>query len=186
MLQNSGWIRSKQEEVPVDVDGNPLPWMTYSCIWFLESSLPTGLDILEYGSGYSTLWFSEAKQASHVIAVERKPEWQSIMQRRAGENVDIVRASVDEGYTAVGDGYSRFNVIVNDGVKRPEIAARIPDWITDDGIVIWDDWDGYTDSDAAPLTNRGFRYIEFRGLKPGAAEKNSTAVFYRNENILGI
>ena len=54
-----GWIRSATARRPVDVDGQPIPWMTYGLIRFLDKRLPASIDVFEYGAGNSTLWWSQ-------------------------------------------------------------------------------------------------------------------------------
>lgn len=35
-LKKAGWFRSYKEQLPIDNNGNPIPWMTYPSISFLE------------------------------------------------------------------------------------------------------------------------------------------------------
>jgi hypothetical protein len=58
-LKNIGWINTFNNKMPVDGNNNPLPWVTYSFIDFISERLTNSMDIFEYGSGNSTLWYSK-------------------------------------------------------------------------------------------------------------------------------
>lgn len=51
----------------------PLPIINYEAIRFLQCYLTQGHNVLEYGSGYSSLWYSQ--RASRVYSVEDNPTW---------------------------------------------------------------------------------------------------------------
>ena len=52
------------EGKPVDKDGNPLPWISIPAIEILREKDLGDLFVFEYGSGNSTIWFSESKKNS--------------------------------------------------------------------------------------------------------------------------
>jgi len=73
MSIKDGWARSHQEGVPIDDNGNPLPWFTYEAIELLESAEKSLWEIFEYGCGFSTLWWSP--RVKHVTSVEHDLNW---------------------------------------------------------------------------------------------------------------
>ncbi|RAX52078.1 hypothetical protein CCY99_07985 [Helicobacter sp. 16-1353] len=57
----------------VDKNGNPIPWYTYPAIEFLGNLDFSKKNILEYGSGNSSLFW--AKRAKMVVSIENDREW---------------------------------------------------------------------------------------------------------------
>jgi len=72
-LDPIGWSRSKREQVPVDSDGEPLPWWTYPAIEFVEQAVRAEDRVFEYGAGNSTMWW--ASRVTQVIAVDHDQKW---------------------------------------------------------------------------------------------------------------
>jgi hypothetical protein len=72
-LVQIGYLESQVNKLPIDVNGNPLPWMNYPFIDFLSKRLYPEMEIFEYGAGYSSLYF--ANRVGKVISVEYNKEW---------------------------------------------------------------------------------------------------------------
>ena len=68
-----GWINSLKKQMPMDENFNPLPWVTYGFIDFISERLNNSMDIFEYGSGNSTLWY--AMRVNSITSVEHDSEW---------------------------------------------------------------------------------------------------------------
>ncbi|MCF7838005.1 MAG: class I SAM-dependent methyltransferase [Candidatus Marinimicrobia bacterium] len=49
------------------------PWVPYEAQVWLDTCLPSDLDVFEWGSGSSTLYF--ANRARRVVSIEHNPEW---------------------------------------------------------------------------------------------------------------
>lgn len=56
--QSQAWINSKRENTSVK-NGEFIPWITYSALNLIEKLPLKNMNILEFGSGASTIWFSE-------------------------------------------------------------------------------------------------------------------------------
>lgn len=63
-----GWFKSRKTGSPVGKDDEPIPWMTYPFIDFIEPRLNKNLIVFEFGSGNSTLFFS--KRTGRVVSVD--------------------------------------------------------------------------------------------------------------------
>ena len=72
-LKPSGWTRSKSQNAPVRINGEPLPWYTYGAIEFLHRVVRTTDRVFEYGAGYSTLWWQ--KRVEEMCSVEHDEAW---------------------------------------------------------------------------------------------------------------
>src|SRR3989339_318086 len=86
-LNEIGWINSFKNKMPIDKDSNPIPWVTYSFIDFISERLNTNMDIFEYGSGNSTLWY--AKKVSSVTSVEHDKKWFEKIKNSMPQNVNL-------------------------------------------------------------------------------------------------
>jgi hypothetical protein len=66
-----GWLFSINGKSSAIKDERP--WLTFSALRFLEKILNSNMQVFEYGSGGSTLYF--AKRCRHLISVEHDQEW---------------------------------------------------------------------------------------------------------------
>jgi hypothetical protein len=170
---------------PVESDGKPLPWYTYSFIHFLEGRIRPDMSVFEYGSGYSTLWW--ASHVKHIAAVENNLHWIESLTPRLPPNADLrFEASDPTGRYArsATDRGRRFDVLVIDGVERNECAYACLPALKDDGVIIWDnsDWTSFWSEGLKYLEESGFRRIDFRGIGPLPSRPWTTSVFYQPGN----
>ena len=187
-LRRSGYFRSVAANRPVRQDGSPIPWMNYPVIGFLDRRLAADQALFEYGCGNSTLFY--ASRVGSVIAVEDDPAWHEAISRRLPPNARVTLCSpldpdADAGSIA-GHG-RRFDVVVIDGKVRRHCLAAAPDWLTDGGVMLLDDVNDAEHAEGIEATRRrGFRVLEFEGLKPGSIRLYRTLLFYRPGNCLGL
>lgn len=188
-LRESGWRRSARQNAPVSGSGVPIPWFPYPAIELLHERLPVSAVVFEWGTGHSTLWFSE--RVSKVISVESDPRWAEYVRNRAGRNVKILVPGEEHAYVqAVTQSDELFDIVVVDGMKslryRCGLAALLS--LAPGGVVVWDNadqpdfaraWDDY-------LAPRGFRRLPLRGFGPLGYAEWTLAIVYRDDNCLGI
>ena len=60
-LNTTGYVRSHQKIASVGPDDQPVPWMNYPVVEFLNARLNKSIRMFEYGSGYSTRFYAEPK-----------------------------------------------------------------------------------------------------------------------------
>ena len=192
-LFKKGWVKTLLNGYPCDRFGNALPWMNFSFLHFIENRLSKNLSILEFGGGYSTVYW--ARNTKCVYGIEHDPFF-----------VDTLRPQLpDNGHLLVpGDGNSReyefmceiafeqndrnkFDVLIIDGIKRNECFEESIQYLKDNGIVIWDDSSRNTyTSSFEKLETLGFKRLAFEGLKPGDRSVDETSIFYRANNCIGL
>lgn len=90
---------------------NQFPWIVYEAIEWLESFLTKEMQIFEWGSGGSTVFF--AKRVQSVVTIEHDPEWYSTMfnqlQQSNIRNVQLLLRppeefeAGDEAYTSTDE-----------------------------------------------------------------------------------
>ncbi|MCB1472405.1 MAG: FkbM family methyltransferase [Rhodobiaceae bacterium] len=184
-LYSSGWVRSLGTFLPADAEGKPLPWYSYPAIEFLSERLTRDLSVLEYGAGNSTLWY--AARVGHVVSVEDHAGWAERLRQTVPGNVTIKFATGDEYASAAAASGTAYDIVVVDGAMRNDCALRSASSLSPGGIFVWDDAqrEEYKPGFDA-LKARGFRKIDFYGLAPINATPKSTAILYRDANVLGI
>ena len=186
-LADNGWFASFNKKAPLDKDGNPIPWFTYSCNDFIKDRLKNKFDIFEFGSGNSTLFF--APKVKSVTSAEHSEEWYRIQKNRIPSNVSII-FNDDEtgGYSkSIANTNNKYEVVVVDGIDRVSCIINSVDSLKDDGVLILDDSerDEYGKG-IAYLAERGFKRIDFWGIAAGILFKKCTTIFYKERNCLEI
>jgi len=187
-LQVVGFSNSLKQKKPCDKDGNPVPWMNYNVISFLEGRLNKNLSLFEYGSGYSTIFYSNL--VSNVVSVEYDEKWLNKIQKMLPANANLVYKSLDydgEYCQSILSTKSSFDVVVVDGRDRVRCAKNAVNALSDRGVIIFDDSqrDIYEEG-LEFLVEKGFRRLDFEGLKPNNYGFDRTSIFYKDNNCLNI
>lgn len=188
ILDEYGWFKSFNKKQSIDKDGNPIPWFTYSLISFISDRLTNELNVFEFGSGNSTLWFSH--KVEKVISVEHNKEWYNIVKDKMPSNVKLIYQELeyDNEYCRTAKKFEEFfDIVIIDGRDRNNCVYNSVDKLTDKGIIIFDNTqlDIYSDSQNF-LKSKGFKRLDFKGLCPAVAHTNTTTVFYKANNCLNI
>lgn len=188
-LVKTGYMRSLETKEPVNEAGDPIPWMNYSFIDFLSPRLNQSMNIFEYGSGYSTLFFSDKVRS--VTSIEFDRDWfkKVEFELEAKDNCEVHFYPDKERYIrAVTDFEQKnFDIIVIDGRDRVECVQHVIPYLNEAGVVILDDsWKAKFDQVFDYFEGEGFRELSFTGLKSGGMIIEKTTVFYRPDNVLNI
>jgi predicted O-methyltransferase YrrM len=158
------WVRSLFSAYDLDDFAQlDVPWWTYRSSDLVAKYLSNHpkAQVLEWGSGASTLWL--AKRADFVVSIEHDPEWAETLRTRLPDNVDLVcipaepaegdtkpvlsRKSGFEGldfaaYVEAGRQVSgTFDVIVIDGRAREACLPIALDKLAPRGIIVFDNVD---------------------------------------------
>lgn len=182
VLNLTGWRSSREASVPIDAAGEPLPWFTYPAIRFLEPRLSKSMRVFEYGAGNSTLWW--ASRVRSVQSVEHHREWFDRITAALPGNAKVSFAEGDD-YIQAAQG--QFDVIVIDGIMRPQCAGPAVAALSKGGVIVWDNTDEEADFDGHRFLERsGFRRVDFWGIGPLLTYEWCTSVFYREGNCLEI
>jgi hypothetical protein len=169
-------------------DGSPLPWYTYPAIDFLAQRDFHDCDVLEFGGGQSTLWWS-AKGRS-VLTIEEDAAWFARLRSKVGPNVSLHHIPVDRMTRTIqpvvdlieANPVRKFDVIVVDGHLRKEVAALAFDHLAPNGAIILDNAEGYGFYDE--LKKRPCRRIDFFGFAPGVSRQHCTSVVFVDDCFL--
>jgi len=186
-LRTTGWLQNRSLRMPRDVRGDPIPWMTYPSLFFLESRVHREMSVFEFGSGGSTLWW--ARRVRRVVSCEHDKSWFGQMQPLLPALVEFHHVALEDGqYSAEILKYqSAFDIVVIDGRDRVNCARNSLEALKPDGVVLWDnsDRDEYREGYEFLERNR-FRRIDFAGMGPLNVYQWTTSIFYRDRNCLGL
>lgn len=187
-LKEIGWINSFRQKIPVDKEDNPLPWVTYSFIDFIVNRLNNKMDIFEFGSGNSTLWY--ASKVNTVTSVEHDSTWFEKIKENMPKNVNIYYKELI--YNGEYSNFSntleeKFDIVIIDGRDRVNCMKNAIYSIKENGVIFLDDSEREQYKKGIDfLLNNDFKKIDFWGISPGLFYKKNTTVFYKNNNCLGI
>jgi hypothetical protein len=187
-LKDIGWFKAFDSKSPVDSYGDPIPWVTYSFIDFIESRINKQHTVFEFGSGNSTYFY--AKYAGIVVSVEHDKHWYDKIVGRKPENSEMIFSELIRG----GD-YSRmpaklgekFDIIIVDGRDRVNCCRQAIEALSPTGVIVLDDSEReHYKPGIEFLAQNGFKQLAFSGISPGLFYLKSTSVFYKGDNCLGI
>lgn len=178
-LNDTGWLASLRTASPVDATGQPIPWMTFPVLRYLEHLDLGGCDVLEWGSGNSTVYW--ARRSRSVVSIEHSPAWHtSISERMDAERVTCILASEGPGYVEAPQGRD-YDLVVIDGVNRDDCAVAAPPLLRPGGMILLDDSDRYPTS-CQHLREQGFVQIDFWGLAPLVDYMRCTSLFLKGRS----
>jgi hypothetical protein len=81
-LQEEGYFNAE----PIDSEGY-IPWFTYPSISFLKDILSRNMKVMEYGCGYSSLFFKN--RVSELYSVEHDVHWYNVIANKYNVNVKL-------------------------------------------------------------------------------------------------
>ena len=87
--------------IGVDFDeikpGQALPWITFPSIDYLLERISPDMTVLEYGAGFSTIWWAE--RVAKVTSLERHATWAGKVQSKL-DSLGYTNVSLRSRYTA--------------------------------------------------------------------------------------
>ncbi|MFA6598976.1 MAG: hypothetical protein WCS69_14720 [Ignavibacteriaceae bacterium] len=187
-LVDIGWFEAFKSGRSINKNSKPIPWVTYAFIDFIEARLNKTMKVFEYGSGFSTLFYTE--HTLNVTSVEHNAAWFEKMKNLVPQNSDIIfcEDDIDGLYSkAVSSKGEQYDLIIVDANDRVNCTKQALSALTDRGVVILDDSEReeYGEIfDFMALNN--FKHLDFSGISPGCFIRKATTVFYRLNNCLNI
>ena len=165
-----------------DGKDNPLPWITYPCIEFLDRINLSDCDVFEFGAGSSTHYW--AKKSKTVTSIEKDKNWYKSLESRVPKNAQITLSENDRHYVDhIKTSDKQYDVIVVDGAVRYPCAKAAINCISNRGIILLDNTEWYPET-AKLLTSEGFTQIDFCGFPPINAFTSCTSIFFKAGSVL--
>lgn len=187
-LFDIGWVNTVIKNTPVDSANNPIPWVTYPFISFMDTRLDKGMAIFEYGSGASTMWYS--KKVGAVYSVEHDKQWYEDVKVVIPSNSYLYYEQLEDNGSYANFPVSlkiEFDVIIVDGRDRVNCIHKSIPRLNTGGVIVLDDSEREIYKEGIQsLRDQGFRQLDFWGISPGCIYHKCTSVFYKDANCLGI
>jgi len=186
----TGYLRSAFKMAAVSKSGKPVPWYTYPSIDFLKYRKYEDKVILEFGGGQSTLWW--ATKAKHVVTLEGDKEWYEKIKGGMPNNVDLCYVSMESKETNVSQvkdsletkQYSKYDVIIIDGLYRYEMIEIALCRLKDDGILVCDNADAEEYGFYEGLKDSGLYRVDFFGNAPGVVLPHCTSIYFKPSSFV--
>lgn len=115
-------------------NGLVYPWLTHPALEVISKWNLDGMSVLEYGGGFSTLWWGD--KCKEVVTIETNEEWLRIIDSELmgchGHygNIKLYHRQCNEGdqskidyYTEIPDGFIP-DIVVVDGILRYECILK--------------------------------------------------------------
>jgi precorrin-6B methylase 2 len=171
-----GFVRSADEQRPIDGRSRPLPLYTYPAIEFLTQFDYSGKRVFEFGAGSSTLFWME--RAARVVSVENDRSWYERLKPVVRGNVEL-RLEEGDGYPfCIESSDETFDVIIIDGAGyRYDCAALASRSLTPGGVIVLDNADWYPRS-AELLRQAQLLQVDMSGFKPTESHTSTTSLFF--------
>jgi hypothetical protein len=187
-LHLSGWMQSLSAKKPIDHNGKPIPWMNYPVVRILQERLTKDLNLFEFGSGYSTLFY--AKKVKAVTSVEYDEKWLHIIKSQLPDNVNIIfkQQDVDGDYCRVIKSTGKkYDVVIVDGRDRVNCIKQSISALTSKGVILLDDSQRERYQEGIDFAkSHGFKALNLEGLKATGTEVDRTTIFYQAGNCFDI
>lgn len=189
LAKHIGQYNSLKKEKPVDSYGNPLPWITYPCIEYLNQFDFSNETIFEYGSGGSTKWFLR-KKCKKIISIENEQFWYQklVEESKNSKNLFPVFAKNIDDFIQNKEVYDSSIIFIDcDSIYRKKVLESLYKNIEKDNtnikLIIIDDVDktnlqgGKIDKIVFEIANSlDWIQVDFMGFRPFNRTYASTTI----------
>lgn len=162
-LQKVGWIDSFRAKQAIDAERNPLPWYTYPAIEYIKQFDFSSLEVFEYGSGNSTIFWS--KVADKIVSIENNYRWYETVAQKVAQNVELKLIENKDSYIKEIENYTGFDIVIIDGSYRDECAKVAVKKLNPGGMILLDNADWHVAA-AKLLRDSDLIQVDMTGLGP--------------------
>jgi hypothetical protein len=159
----------------------PVPWLTLPSIDFIRRIDIKSMNMVELGSGYSTLFFSE--RVSKIISYDHDQSWIDHIFKEFGYLGEI--RLVDEDWASSFSDFEKADLILIDGLDRVEsfeniIVALKSGRIPKLKIIIFDNSDWFPEVLNSISELSEIIRVDFQGIALGNNYESVTSIFFCN------
>lgn len=142
LITDFGFARSQEENKPLLGNGDEIPMWSYGLIEYLMSQDLSWAEVLEIGTGSSTVFLS--KRVKNVTAVETDADWAKKLNERKLENVKTVLVEQHALMSSLAAMEESFDIICIDPAgNRLECAKSVARLLRPGGFIILDNSEWY-------------------------------------------
>ena len=176
----SGLWKSTLLRKPMNQKGDPLPWLSVPAIEFLNRCSFQGCNVLELGSGQSTLYWQERAQS--VTSLEHDHHWLHLLRLRVKKNVTLKYWQEEARFNDFD--FSNFEIVVIDGLERGSALDSLGLAIENSSktnanpdLVILDNANWFPRKVTIFRMRTNFIPINFIGFAPSGLMEQDTCIF---------
>jgi hypothetical protein len=185
--QKTGHWKSSLRMSACSSSGAPIPFYTYPAIDFLVQRNFEDRNILEFGGGQSTLWWS--MRARSVLTIEDNSDWYAWLSSQIKSNVTLHHlpfVGATGTITAVkkvidAHPIRTFDVIIVDGHLRRAATEVAFSYLAPGGALLIDDSEKYGYDQ---IKDRKCLRIDFFGFAPGVILRRCTSLVFVEDCFL--
>ncbi len=187
-LHNNGylaeleWFKTLDTRIPTDASGEYIPWCTYSFTEFIKTRLDKKMEVFEYGSGYSSIFY--AKRVKNLVTVEYNKDWVAKIKSLLPSNTQLIFEELDYGgkyCNVINKTEKKYDLVIIDGRDRVNCIMHSVNHVKVNGLIVLDDSDRKNYKPGVEfLQKNGFKCIDFWGIAPAIFHNRCTTVFYKN------
>lgn len=164
----------------VDNNNNKIPWYTYPSIEYFNNIDFSGKSIFEYGSGNSSIYWSN--KAKKVTSIEGNKEWYEKVKKSINKNQELLLKNATAEYeNSISFLNEKFDVIIIDGIRRVECSQIIEKFLRVDApegyMIILDNSDWYKETSKYFRDKLNLIEVDFHGFGPINNYTWTTSVF---------
>ena len=180
-LENIGIFNSKDGQM-ITVNSNPMPLLTNTFLNWFETQSWSDRNLLELGSGGSTLYFSKFFRS--ITSYENNLEWYDFLIQKVPSSVNLYQT--DSIHSSLQNiNIDDFDVILIDcGENRAKLSQILANK-NYKGIIFHDNAEWYRNS-INILRSVGYYEVPFFGIKPVDDHVASTSLLIRESNISSV
>lgn len=181
-----------------------IPWISFPAIKYIDKYLSKEMSVFEFGSGGSTLFFSE--RAREVISIEHDDQWYRKMcktiENKGLKNIKLIMEiptetiGLEDLYSSENEEYRNksfknyvstldsfpnnyFSLVLIDGRARQSCFKHSLDKIKKGGLIVFDNTERTRYRQVFNLANKNFIMMEFPGPTPFSKTFTITTIFLR-------
>jgi len=184
-LHENGWFRSIEENRSINLQGEEIAWLPYSLIRFLNERLKSTMNVLEFGAGASSVYFS--KRVKSVVSVEDNRDWYHQVLAKKPDNLTLVLAETKNAYVNFQPDGDKFDFVLIDGQFRQDCLFKSIEHLNAKGVILLDDTNFAEFGQLIPkMVALSFKHFTFNDFAPIIVYNKESTLFYRDSNCLGL
>jgi hypothetical protein len=137
--EHFGHASSVSAGASIDATQSPIPWITYAALFQLEQYDFGNCKVFEWGSGYSSLFWSP--RVHSLVSIDHDPSWHEFVVQKNLSNVEARLVDLAKYADSIVGAAELFDVIVIDGyiheATRYHCARLCTEYLAPGGSYSW-------------------------------------------------
>jgi predicted O-methyltransferase YrrM len=165
--EHFGHASSVSAGASIDATQSPIPWITYAALFQLEQYDFGNCKVFEWGSGYSSLFWSP--RVHSLVSIDHDPSWHEFVVQKNLNNVEARLVDLAKYAESIVGAAELFDVIVIDGyiheATRYHCARLCTEYLAPGGFILLDNSDWLSNT-CSYLRGMGYSQYDYVGFGP--------------------